>query len=238
MVHRPASPPRSSWLSRAGPSTSISSWSRPSRPRSKPGWRRGASIGTPGQLTSLRCTKTVPSQHQTIGCSSSSSTPTVSPLMIPLVYCHINRFQRASGLARPSQGGEKRIAAWAAPHEERCSARVVAPPVCDHLRVLHRWVVFDGCNPSTSTVNAGRDAAARARRAERAVDGGVASVLQALYGLARAPRMPTQRVAQFEPYRIRNYLPPKNDVETYRTNRAMTLLTSLAWNTQEGTERA
>jgi hypothetical protein len=30
----------------------------------------------------------------------------------------------------------------------------------------------------------------------------------------------------------------KNDVETYRTNRAMTLLTSLAWNTQEGTERA
>src|SRR5216683_4793037 len=41
-----------------------------------------------------------------------------APLMIPLVYCHINSFQRASSLARPSQGGEKMTAVWASHHEE------------------------------------------------------------------------------------------------------------------------
>jgi|Tabmets5t2r1_1033131.scaffolds.fasta_scaffold50099_3 hypothetical protein len=40
--------------------------------------------------------------------------PTVSPLMIPLVYCHINSFQRASSVARPWPGGEKRIDGGAA----------------------------------------------------------------------------------------------------------------------------
>src|SRR5713226_4407548 len=35
--------------------------------------------------------------------------PTVSPLMIPLVYCHINSFQRASSVEKPLPGGEKRI---------------------------------------------------------------------------------------------------------------------------------
>ena len=34
--------------------------------------------------------------------------PTVSPLMIPLVYCHINSFQRASSVEKPWQGGENR----------------------------------------------------------------------------------------------------------------------------------
>ena len=34
--------------------------------------------------------------------------PTVSPLTIPLVYCHINSFQRASSVAKPWPGGEKR----------------------------------------------------------------------------------------------------------------------------------
>ena len=31
--------------------------------------------------------------------------PTVSPLMIPLVYCHINSFQRASSMEKPFPGG-------------------------------------------------------------------------------------------------------------------------------------
>jgi hypothetical protein len=35
--------------------------------------------------------------------------PTVSPLMIPLVYCHINSFQRASSVEKPLPGGENRI---------------------------------------------------------------------------------------------------------------------------------
>src|SRR5687768_5367032 len=35
--------------------------------------------------------------------------PTVSPLMIPLVHCYINSFQRASSVEKPWPGGEKRI---------------------------------------------------------------------------------------------------------------------------------
>ena len=35
--------------------------------------------------------------------------PTVFPLMIPLVYCHIKSFQRASSVEKPWPGGEKRI---------------------------------------------------------------------------------------------------------------------------------
>src|SRR5215831_12525914 len=44
--------------------------------------------------------------------------PTVSPLMIPLVYCHINSFQRASSMGKPLPGGEKRIGGQASHHEE------------------------------------------------------------------------------------------------------------------------
>jgi hypothetical protein len=34
--------------------------------------------------------------------------PTVSPLMIPLVYGHINSFQRAASVEKPWPGGENR----------------------------------------------------------------------------------------------------------------------------------
>ena len=44
--------------------------------------------------------------------------PTVSPLVIPLVYCHINSFQRASSVEKPWQGGEDRRDGRAAHHEE------------------------------------------------------------------------------------------------------------------------
>ena len=40
-------------------------------------------------------------------------TPTVSPLMIPLVYCHIKSFQRASRVEKPWPGGAKRRDGWA-----------------------------------------------------------------------------------------------------------------------------
>jgi len=40
--------------------------------------------------------------------------PTVSPLIIPLLYCHINGFQRAFSMEKPLPGGEKRMAGWAA----------------------------------------------------------------------------------------------------------------------------
>ena len=44
--------------------------------------------------------------------------PTVSPLTIALVYCHINSFQRASSVEKPLPGGEKRIDGRASHHEK------------------------------------------------------------------------------------------------------------------------
>jgi hypothetical protein len=40
--------------------------------------------------------------------------PTVSPLINPLLYCHINGFQRASRVGKPWPGGENRMDGWAA----------------------------------------------------------------------------------------------------------------------------
>ena len=40
--------------------------------------------------------------------------PTVSPLTIPLLYCHINDFQRAFSVEKPWPGGENTMAGWAA----------------------------------------------------------------------------------------------------------------------------
>src|SRR5262249_525764 len=39
---------------------------------------------------------------------------TVSPLIILLLYCHINGFQRACSVEKPLPGGENRMAGWAA----------------------------------------------------------------------------------------------------------------------------
>ena len=61
-----------------------------------------------------------------------------APLAIPLVYCHINNFQRAARLVRPFQGDEKMTAVWASHHEQLCSDGVVAPPVCAHMVVPQR----------------------------------------------------------------------------------------------------
>ncbi len=63
-----------------------------------------------------------------------------APLTIPLVSGHSKSFQRASRVVKPSQGGAKRTAVWAAHHEERCSDGVIAPHVCDPMGVPHRWV--------------------------------------------------------------------------------------------------
>ena len=41
-----------------------------------------------------------------------------APLMIPLVYCHINSFRRASSVEKPWPGGEKRRGGRASHHEE------------------------------------------------------------------------------------------------------------------------
>jgi hypothetical protein len=54
--------------------------------------------------------------------------PTVSLLMIPLVYCHIKRFQRASRMKKPFPGGEKRRDRRAAPHKESAAIESLLLP--------------------------------------------------------------------------------------------------------------
>ena len=112
-------------------------------------------------------------------------------------------------MEKPSRGGEKRTAVWAAHHEERGSDDVVALPVCDHRVVPHRWVVFDRGNPSGSAADAGLDAVARVLGAARAADDGVVDVPQALHGSPSAPPIHAQRVARCDHYRARNCLPPQ-----------------------------
>src|SRR5882724_10807453 len=112
-------------------------------------------------------------------------------------------------MEKPSRGGEKRTAVWALHHEERGSDDVVAPPVCNHRVVPHRWVVFDRCNPSGSAADAGHEAAARVLGAARAADDGVVDVPQALHASPSAPLINVHRVARFDRYRARNCLPPK-----------------------------
>ena len=98
-------------------------------------------------------------------------------------------------------------AVWASRHEELVSAWVVAPPVYAHLVVPALGVVLPWCNPLGSAVDAGLDAAARALRAERAADGRVVYVQQALQVSPRAPPITAQRVAQFYHYCTRNCIP-------------------------------
>src|SRR6266852_6943269 len=96
-----------------------------------------------------------------------------APFFYDTTHCYINRFRQASRVARPSQGGENMTAVWASRHEDLVSDGVASPHVFDHLVVPDRGVVLARCNPPGSVVDACLDAAAQARRAERAVDDGV-----------------------------------------------------------------
>jgi hypothetical protein len=78
--------------------------------------------------------------------------------------------------------------------------------MCDHRVVLHRCVVREWCNPSGSTGATCLHAAARTRRAARAVQGDVVSVWQVLPGTPSAPPIPAQRVARFDDHCTRNCL--------------------------------
>ena len=109
-------------------------------------------------------------------------------------------------MERPSRGGEKRTALWASPHEERGSDGAVAPPMCAHRVVLHRGVVREWCHPSGAAGAPGLHAAARTRRAARAVQGDVVSVWQVLPGTPSAPPIPAQRVARCDDHSTRNCL--------------------------------
>jgi len=94
-------------------------------------------------------------------------------------------------------------------HEDLVSNGAVSPHVCDPMVVSHCWAVLERGNPSESAGDACLDAAAQTRRAERAVDGGVLSVPQALDVSPSAPPIHAQRVARFDHYCTHNSLPPK-----------------------------
>ncbi len=87
--------------------------------------------------------------------------------------------------------------------------------------------------PSEPAGDAGRGAAAHARRVEHAMDGGVVYVPPALPGSPSAPPMPAPCVARCEPYRTNNALPPKQgrraiqEVEARHT--PASLLTRRVW---------
>jgi hypothetical protein len=84
-------------------------------------------------------------------------------------------------------------AVWASHHEELCSDGVVAPHGFAPLMSSALGVVLERCDPPGAAVDAGREAATPARRAERTADGGVVDVPQALHVSPRAPRMNAQR---------------------------------------------
>ena len=98
-------------------------------------------------------------------------------------------------------------AVWASHHEEWCSAWVGSHHVFAPRVVPALGVMCERGNPSGSAVDACLDAAARARRAERVVDGGVVDVHQARQVSPHAPPITAQRVAQFYPYCTCNCLP-------------------------------
>jgi len=65
---------------------------------------------------------------------------------------------------------------WASHHEELWSDDGAAPHVCDLLVGPDLRMALERCNPPGAAVDAGLEAAAHARQAERTADGGVLSV--------------------------------------------------------------
>ena len=113
--------------------------------------------------------------------------PTVYPLIIPIVYCHINSFQRVASVEKPEPGGEKRRGGggqripWNGEAMGSFSSRVC------HRGVPERERVPDRCHASGTAVDVCSDALIWAQRAERTADGGVVDVARDLSGSPRAP---------------------------------------------------
>ena len=134
--------------------------------------------------------------------------PTVSPLMIPLIYCHTivsndHPAWRSHGQkAKRGQTGGQRIP-W---HGEVMGSFFSR---ARHRGVLARERVPERCHASGAAVDVCRAAPAWAQRAERAANGGVVDVSRARSVSPRAPCIIAQRVARFDHYNIRNCLPPK-----------------------------
>ena len=67
--------------------------------------------------------------------------------MIPLEYCHINSFQRASSVEKPLPGGEKRREGRASHHEELEAIRpLLLPCAATGVPLLAVWYLI-GATP-------------------------------------------------------------------------------------------
>ena len=136
--------------------------------------------------------------------------PTVSPLMMLLVCCHINSFQRAPPAWRGHSKEAKRRRPCGPRITRNCAATgsLLLPCTPTWLSLVAGWCLM-AATPRGQPGMPALDAAAWARRAERAPDGGVVDVPRALSVWPRAPRINAQRGAQCAPYNTRNCLPPK-----------------------------
>src|SRR5262249_3874789 len=82
--------------------------------------------------------------------------------------------------------------------------------IVNNIRLRREWLgCRSGATPRGSAVDVCSDAPAWMQRAERAADGGVVDISHILSVSPRAPRINAQRIARFDPYNTRNYLPPK-----------------------------
>jgi hypothetical protein len=135
--------------------------------------------------------------------------PTVSLLMILLVYCHINSFQRASSMKKPFPGGENRRDGLAAHHKESEAIESLLLPYAATGMSLLAVGGRSGATASGAAVDVCSDAPAWVQWVERAADGGVVDVSRALSRSPSALRINAQHVARSDSYNVRNCLPPK-----------------------------
>ena len=138
----------------------------------------------------------------------SSFIPPVCPFLCDRTYGNSNRFRRASPVARPSHGGEKRVARRVSPHEALWRlGGCLLPCAPSGLPLQAVWYLIGA--PLGAAVDASRDAAAQAPWAARAAHGGVVSVPQALHVPPSALPMTAPRAARCGHGRTRNSLPPE-----------------------------
>ena len=140
--------------------------------------------------------------------SHADTSPTVCLSNVPLVYCHMKSFQRAS-----PWGGPHKEAKRGPPYGPRLKRNdealglVFLTCATARLSQIAVWCIL-GATPAAAG-DAGLDAAAGVLRAERAANGGVVDVPQALHGSPSAPPIKcAQRVVRFDHCRTCNCVPP------------------------------
>ncbi len=128
--------------------------------------------------------------------------PTVSPAKNSLVY-----FISIGYIGHPVWRGHREEAKRGPPYEHRITRNegamvpLLLPCATTGLASIAAW-----CGSGTTVVVTCLNAAARTRRAERAVQGDVLSVWQVLHGTPSAPLISAQRVARLDGHCTSNLL--------------------------------